>query len=175
MVVPGTTRPRRAEGILRQAVANEWSEWQSVRAIHEQCAVSLLRAHRLAHGWTLQQVTELIRETMAANGASRSISHQRVSQWENDVDRPSAPYLDALCRVYQTRPDRLGFGRDYSPGRACSSRAASAQREPSYQTPLPVALPVVLCSITRIHLLASGVDELRRNRTHQTASYIRGE
>jgi hypothetical protein len=35
--------------------------------------------------------------------------------WETGRSRPSDANLDALCRLYQTRPDRLGYGRDYTP------------------------------------------------------------
>jgi hypothetical protein len=37
-----------------------------------------------------------------------------VSRWETGSDLPTARYLDALCYLYRTRPDRLGFGNDYS-------------------------------------------------------------
>jgi len=42
------------------------------------------------------------------------LSHQTVSRWETGADFPSSHYFDALCRLYHTRPDRLGFGHDYS-------------------------------------------------------------
>src|SRR5262249_48908698 len=41
-------------------------------------------------------------------------SPQRLSRWERGIDRPSKGYLDALCRLYQSRPDLLGLGVDYS-------------------------------------------------------------
>ncbi|MBO0884587.1 MAG: helix-turn-helix transcriptional regulator, partial [Mycobacterium sp.] len=55
-------------------------------------------------------------------------SHQRVSQWESGSDIPSPRYLDALCRLYRTRPDLLGFGHDYSetPSGEPSGHLASA-------------------------------------------------
>ena len=32
---------------------------------------------------------------------------------ENGADAPTPRYLDTLCRLYASRPDRLGFGHDY--------------------------------------------------------------
>jgi tetratricopeptide (TPR) repeat protein len=46
--------------------------------------------------------------------AESALTHQRISRWESGADIPSPKYLDALCRLYHTRPDRLGFGHDYS-------------------------------------------------------------
>ncbi|WP_156371195.1 hypothetical protein [Nocardia arizonensis] len=37
-----------------------------------------------------------------------------MSQWETGRDMPTSCYLDALCFLYRSRPDRLGFGNDYS-------------------------------------------------------------
>ena len=42
----------------------------------------------------------------------------RLCHWEHGRARPSEEYLDCLCRLYQTRADLLGFGRDYSPAPA---------------------------------------------------------
>ncbi|MGH8896755.1 MAG: tetratricopeptide repeat protein [Egibacteraceae bacterium] len=41
---------------------------------------------------------------------------QRLCSWEHDPRiRPGEEYLDRLCRVYETRPDQLGYGHDYTP------------------------------------------------------------
>ena len=67
---------------------------------------------------------------VAAWGKEPALSHQRVSQWENGADVPSPRYLDALCRLYSSRPDKLGFGNDYGadfgqPEKGARRRSAS--------------------------------------------------
>jgi len=92
-----------------------WSYDATAEAIHRHCGVHLLRAHRLARGWMLVDVVDRVRkESFAAGNPLTTMTHQRLSRWENGSDMPSARYLDSLCRLYRTRPDRLGFGRDYS-------------------------------------------------------------
>jgi transcriptional regulator with XRE-family HTH domain len=84
-------------------------------AIHRHCGVSLLRAHRIAYGYTLIEVTDRLKAILVERGtASDGLAHQMVSRWENGGDTPSARYFDALCYLYRTRPDRLGFGHDYT-------------------------------------------------------------
>ncbi|MFI5783920.1 helix-turn-helix domain-containing protein [Nocardia sp. NPDC051570] len=77
--------------------------------------MSLLRGHRIARGYTLAEAVELLKEVLAARGTpSEGLSHQQMSRWEQGQDVPSSHYLDALCFLYHSRPDRLGFGHDYS-------------------------------------------------------------
>ncbi|MBF6332422.1 hypothetical protein [Nocardia transvalensis] len=40
--------------------------------------------------------------------------HKQLLRWENGWGVPTPGLLDALCALYGTRPDRLGFGHDYS-------------------------------------------------------------
>lgn len=103
-----------AARIRSDAVLNRMSRRQTVRAIHQQCGVSLLRAHRLCEEWngttpTLAQVADRLTEISGS-----VVSPQQVSQWELGQITPSWGHLDALCRLYRSRPDRLGFGHDYS-------------------------------------------------------------
>lgn len=101
--------------IREQGTANDWPPGEIARAIHQHCSVSLLRAHRIAFGYTLQQVATKLRFIIdEIAGPKCRLSHQRVSQWELMADLPNFHYLDALCRLYRTRADQLGFGHDYS-------------------------------------------------------------
>jgi transcriptional regulator with XRE-family HTH domain len=103
-----------ARSIRKQRLAEGWNEERIAQAIHEHCGITLLRGHRLARGWTLQDVAAELRTVCAqASGTEPAVSHQRISRWENGADKPSPRYLDALCRLYRSRPDRLGFGIDY--------------------------------------------------------------
>jgi len=86
-----------------------------VSAISRHCGVSRLRAYRIAYGYTLTEVVDLIKRMLRDDGTpSEGLAHQTVSRWENGLDNPTDRYLDALCRLYRARPDLLGFGRDYS-------------------------------------------------------------
>ncbi|WFE39981.1 helix-turn-helix transcriptional regulator [Micromonospora sp. WMMD998] len=100
------------EAIRQSARVADWPEAQLVQVIAERCAVSRLRAHRLARGWTLQDVVNHMKDQIGRD--ADNLGHTRVSRWETG-ERPSPRYLDALCRLYQTRADLLGFGISYAP------------------------------------------------------------
>jgi transcriptional regulator with XRE-family HTH domain len=105
-----------ARRIRQQATGAEATPLEIARAINEHCAVSLLRSHRYARGWTLIEAAERLRAILRTRGESGAqLTHQRISCWERRSDQPSPRYLDALCELYQARPDMLGFGHDYSP------------------------------------------------------------
>ncbi|EIV94756.1 hypothetical protein FraQA3DRAFT_4537 [Frankia sp. QA3] len=101
--------------IALEARARGGSEYEAAVAVSQHCGVSLLRGHRVAHGYTLAEVTTLLKGELERSGTpSPGLAHQTVSRWETGSDFPTIVYLDALCRLYRSRPDRLGFGRDYS-------------------------------------------------------------
>lgn len=99
-----------ADLLRAQASAEQWTPWQLVQAIAGQCSISLLQASRLARGWTLDAAVVAFAEL----GHRATI--QQMSAWERGTARPGDGNLDGLCRMYQTRPDRLGYGRDYTSG-----------------------------------------------------------
>ena len=108
------------------------SSHDAALAIHEHCHVSLLRAHRIAHGYTLIDAADRLKEILKERGIpSEGLAHQTVSRWETGADSPTPRYFDALCFLYRTRPDRLGFGHDYSDERprpdAADTGAISSQ------------------------------------------------
>ncbi|MBF6332848.1 helix-turn-helix domain-containing protein [Nocardia transvalensis] len=91
------------------------SEGDAAFAVHRHCGVSLLRARRIVRGYTLVGAADQLKEILRSRGVpSEGLAHQQLSRWENGRDVPSSRYLDALCVLYRTRPDRLGFGHDYS-------------------------------------------------------------
>ncbi|WP_425303137.1 helix-turn-helix domain-containing protein [Nocardia wallacei] len=111
--VPHATRCARR--VAREVKSAGGSDQDAAAAVHRHCGMSLLRGHRIARGYTLVEAVEALEEVLAASGTpSAGPSHQRLSQWEQGRDVPSPRYLDALCRLYRSRPDRLGFGHDYS-------------------------------------------------------------
>jgi tetratricopeptide (TPR) repeat protein len=103
---------------------------QIVEAIVDRFGVSRLKAHRLARGWTRPQAVERILATYDADGLARpKLTPQRLCAWEHDPKvRPGEDYLDRLCRVYETRPDQLGYGHDYTPAMDLTTSTPTSQK-----------------------------------------------
>ena len=126
-----------------------------VSGISKHCAVSPLRAYRIAHGYTLVEVVDLLKEILRDSGTpGEGLAHQTVSRWENGLDNPTGRYLDALCQLYRSRPDLLGFGRDYSldagqssparpPGKLLTASGAVAGNSSSVSRQGDLSLPQV--------------------------------
>ena len=117
---------RRAHGTPHDAIAQE---------LHQRAGIPLLWAHRLARGWrTRQQAVDAYREVCARRGLlygprgelACKVDTGSFLRWETGKVIPDWPALDILCELYGTRPDRLGFGRDYSEG---DGRAAPAAEQ----------------------------------------------
>jgi transcriptional regulator with XRE-family HTH domain len=145
-----------------------------VTAICGHCNVSPLRAYRIAHGYTLVEVADLLRKLLRESGTpSEGLAHQTVSRWENGLDSPTERYFDALCRLYRTRPDLLGFGHDYSvddesdtigpqPGKLLSAGIGSGNHSFPVQSASDLALPQVLygtSSLGAVELLEQRAEE----------------
>ncbi|WP_106403737.1 helix-turn-helix domain-containing protein [Actinocorallia populi] len=118
-------KPQQTARSLREQAAREsWSPEALVDAIAERTGVSRLRAFRLAADLTLDEVA---RQITALRGST--VSKQQLSQWETGRAQPREHLRDVLCQFYGTRPDRLGFGSDYSASErsalAAQARAAS--------------------------------------------------
>jgi transcriptional regulator with XRE-family HTH domain len=74
-----------------------------------------LEAWRLAHGWSRTEVSARLDALYQADGlAAPRISSAELCRWEHGQRRPSDERIEYLCRLYSTRPDRLGFGMDFS-------------------------------------------------------------
>jgi hypothetical protein len=106
------------DSVRTEGQAAGWPTWRITLEIYKRLDVSLLRAQRLARGWTLQgAVAELRKSYVEIWGEEPRVSHQRLSRWGKGGDVPSIRYLECLCKIYRTRPDRLGFGADYTEDR----------------------------------------------------------
>src|SRR6266545_3864004 len=88
---------RRAQGHPPQRIAAE---------IVELAGITPLWAWRLAKGWRRSELLEQLRQL-----------------GERD---PSKEHLDRLCQVYQTRPDLLGYGHDYTRRSGASDESGGA-------------------------------------------------
>jgi transcriptional regulator with XRE-family HTH domain len=74
-----------------------------------------LEAWRFANGWTRAEVSVRLDALYEADGlAPPSVSSAEICRWEHDQRCPNDERIEYLCRLYGTRPDRLGFGVDHS-------------------------------------------------------------
>jgi transcriptional regulator with XRE-family HTH domain len=74
-----------------------------------------LEAWRIAHGWSRAEVSARLDALYESDGlAPPHVSSAELCRWEHEQRRPSDERIEYLCRLYGTRPDRLGFGTDYS-------------------------------------------------------------
>lgn len=105
-----------ADDIRRRSL----SQGLDVDAIAEQIRVEVqgllaLEAHRLARSWSRPELSRRIDALYREDGlAPPQISGAEICRWEHGDRRPNDERIEFLCRVYQTRPDRLGFGYDFS-------------------------------------------------------------
>lgn len=77
--------------------------------------VFALEAWRFAHGWSRTEVSARLDALYEADGlAGPHVTSAELCRWEHEQRRPSDERIEYLCRLYGTRPDRLGFGIDYS-------------------------------------------------------------
>ncbi len=97
---------------LRQELAPERIADVICREIRE---IHPLEAWRLAHGWSRTEASIRLDTLYQADGlAAPRISSAELCRWEHGQRRPSDERIEYLCRLYRTRPDRLGFGIDFS-------------------------------------------------------------
>ncbi|MFI0422909.1 helix-turn-helix domain-containing protein [Spongiactinospora sp. 9N601] len=75
-----------------------------------------LEAWRFASGWTRPEVSARLDMLYQSDGlAPPGIDQATLCRWEHGERRPGDERIEYLCRLYRTRPDRLGFGIDHSP------------------------------------------------------------
>src|SRR3954453_7008356 len=104
-----------AREVVAHGQRHGWTRWQMAVAIHKNCDCSLLKAQRLARLWTLEEmVREAVKAAELAGLPRPSLTTQRICHWEAG-ERPSPDYLDLLCRMFATHPDRLPLCTDPHP------------------------------------------------------------
>ena len=110
----GEHAPSCARGWRQQAESRGWTMWQTVQAIHGCCGVSLLKAHRLARGWSARQAIQELERLCDEEGlGSPRASIDLLNAWENGRARPRPQTIDLLARLYKANAVRLGLAADY--------------------------------------------------------------
>ena len=103
-------RRRREAEELTAAYRVQGCPYHEIAAeIAASAGITPLWVWRLAKGWCRGDVLERLRQL-----GDFSVDESMLWRWETGEREPSRRHLDRLCRVYQTRPDLLGYGRDYS-------------------------------------------------------------
>jgi transcriptional regulator with XRE-family HTH domain len=107
---------RRAKQIALVGQVNRLPPEVIVEAIvAELPQVLRLEAYRYAYGWTRADLSQALDMLYERDGLRPpGIALEQICNWEHGRAKPSVERLDYLCRVYETRPDLLGFGRDYA-------------------------------------------------------------
>ncbi|WP_257581598.1 helix-turn-helix transcriptional regulator [Streptomyces sp. TLI_146] len=94
------------------------------RAIHEHCAVSILRAHRLARGLTLHEAARELNLLGQARAEAPRADADQLGRWETGR-QPRAATLALLCELYGASAADLGL---LKAGPAIVLRGREAQR-----------------------------------------------
>lgn len=111
----GEHAPSCARRWRQRAQAEDWRTWKLVQAIHHCCGVSLLKAHRLAQGWTARTAIDRLAELCEREHLGEPHANiDLLNVWENGRGRPRPDTVDRLSRLYRANPVRLGLAADYS-------------------------------------------------------------
>ncbi|MEU4820302.1 XRE family transcriptional regulator [Actinomadura sp. NPDC023710] len=77
--------------------------------------MSLLKAHRLALGWTAQAAIDHLVELCEREHLGEPHANiDLLNVWENGRGRPRPDTIDRLSRLYRANPIKLGLAADYS-------------------------------------------------------------
>jgi hypothetical protein len=140
---------RRAKATVWEGSLEGWSRDRVVDEIVRGVpGVSALEAHRIAWGWTRKQASLAIDHHYERDGLlGPRVMASEICGWEHGRHLPNAERQDYLCRVYHTRPDRLGFGRDHT-------RPAGGGVEASAGPPSGCRLSIAAGPVDRIVTMA---------------------
>ena len=83
--------------------------------IARRCGLTLLKAHRLAWGWTVAKAVEEFHQMCRREMIKpRGLVTRSWIDWEGGA-RPNSDYQDLLSRLFHTSPVHLGWAADYTP------------------------------------------------------------
>jgi len=88
-----------------------------VEKILREIDVHPLEAWRLANGWSREEVAARLDALYVADGLEPPhVDAPTLCRWERGQRRPNEERIDYFCKLYRTRPDKLGFGVDHGEG-----------------------------------------------------------
>lgn len=90
-----------------------WSEAEVVRGIAKGLRLQPLAAYRVWRWWTADEAVSIIRAAASEGGVDLVFTTEDLTNWEAGHRRVPVELLDAVCLVYRTRPDWVGYD-DYS-------------------------------------------------------------
>ena len=91
-----------------------------------QCGHTLLKAHRLAWGWTVAQAVDAFHQMCRREKIKpRGLVARSWMDWEAG-SRPNWDYQDLLSRLFHTSPVHLGWAADYTPAEPPAARRVLA-------------------------------------------------
>ena len=106
--------------------------------IAAQCGHTLLKAHRLAWGWTVAQAVDSFHQMCRQEKVKpRGLVARSWMDWEAG-SRPNWDYQDLLSRLFHTSPVHLGWAADYTPAETPAARrvlAGAAARSSAGEAP----------------------------------------
>jgi hypothetical protein len=77
--------------------------------------VSLLKAHRLARGWSAREAVRELEELCERQSLGEArVSIDLLNAWENHRARPRPQTIELLARLYRANAVRLGLAGDYA-------------------------------------------------------------
>lgn len=147
----GEHAPSCARQWRERAEAETWSTWHLVQTIHQCCRVSLLKAHRLARGWTARVAIDELADLCEQEHLDPPHANiDLLNAWENGRARPRADTLDRLARLYKANPVRLGLAADYTedhePDRGVAIPAARTPQPAPQAITRPSDVPILIPS-----------------------------
>ncbi|SDH38778.1 hypothetical protein SAMN05421505_11511 [Sinosporangium album] len=136
----GEHSPACARRWREQAGHRQWSLWQTAQAIHGCCGASLLKAHRLARGWSARKAVQELEELCERNAlGSPRASIDLLNAWENNRARPRPQTIDLLSRLYRANAVRLGLAADYCDDVGGTKVVVVARQDGFGEQPYPIA------------------------------------
>ncbi|MFE4519477.1 hypothetical protein ACFRMQ_35475 [Kitasatospora sp. NPDC056783] len=107
-------KPSCAARARASAATQGWTIDMTASVIVQCCGVTLLRAHRLARGWTrARAVSELIDLCDELAIDRPNLDAEQLGAWERNTRMPRARTIDLLCRLYRTDTQGLGLAGGY--------------------------------------------------------------
>ncbi|WP_431781506.1 helix-turn-helix domain-containing protein [Streptomyces chumphonensis] len=105
------THGRSCANRLREAGQERGATVHEIAAtITTHCAVSPLRAFRLARALTLKQAADALVQLAENSGDGPRPDAMQLSAWETGQHRPRISTIELLAKLYQCAPGDLGYG-----------------------------------------------------------------